>query len=58
MCSQLAVHVERDCGDGLEMLAAVSRSLQSRLIFCTKKFPISFANTVLSLYPWKVKSVC
>ena len=55
--SRLAVHVERDCADGLNMVTAVSSSLRIRLIFCAKKIPISFANTVLSLYPWEVKSV-
>ena len=50
-------HTEAGSECGLEPVATASISVRIRLIFCTRKFLMSFANTVLSQYFWWVKSV-
>lgn len=49
--SKRAEHIEADCG-----LEQVASSVQMRLIFCTKKFPMSIAN-ILTPPKFKLKLV-
>ena len=49
--SKRAEHIEADCG-----LEQVASSVRTRLIFCTKKFPMSIAN-ILTPPKFKLKLV-